>query len=151
MFLFSLYYFEIISVVIFTLEYIIRLWSITASRKYSHPVRGRIKFIFSSGSLIDLLAILPFYLPMIIGFDLRFIRLLRLFRLVRVFKISRYMKATTMIANVFKAKKEELLISLTLIFFLIIIVSTIMFMLNMNRSQKNTPAYQKLCGGVFPP
>lgn len=124
---FLFYCFEIISVIIFTLEYILRLWSITAARKYSHPNWGRIKFIFSSSSLIDLLAILPFYLPMIIGFDLRFIRILRLFRLVRIFKISRYMKATTMIANVFKEKKEELLITLMLIFFLIIIVSTIMF------------------------
>lgn len=119
--------FEIFSVVVFTIEYLLRVWSITASEKYSHPIWGRVKFIFTGSALIDLFAILPFYLPMLIGFDLRFIRILRLFRLVRILKISRYMHATKMISNVFKAKKEELLITLMLIFFLIIIVSSIMF------------------------
>jgi voltage-gated potassium channel len=119
--------FEIFSVCIFTIEYFLRLWSITASNKYSKPILGRVKFIFTGSALIDLFAILPFYLPMIIGFDLRFIRILRLFRLIRILKISRYMHATKMISNVFKAKREELLITLVLIFFLIIIVSSIMF------------------------
>ncbi len=119
--------FEVFSVAIFSIEYLLRLWSITSSSKYSRPVSGRIKFVFSGDALIDLFAIVPFYLPMLIGFDLRFIRILRLFRLVRILKISRYMHATKMIGNVFKAKREELLITLLLIFFLIIIVSSIMF------------------------
>ena len=123
------YIFEIFSVAVFTVEYLLRVWSVTASdkAKYSHPVWGRLRFIFTFGSLIDLFAILPFYLPMLIGFDLRFIRVLRLLRLVRLLKISRYMHASRMIANVFKAKKEELIISLMLIIFLMVVVSSIMF------------------------
>lgn len=121
------FYFEIFSVAIFTIEYFLRVWSITSSTKYSHPLWGRIKFVFTGSALIDLFAILPFYLPIIIGFDLRFIRILRLFRLVRILKISRYMHATKMISNVFKAKKEELVITLMLIFFLIVIVSSVMY------------------------
>lgn len=119
--------FEIFSVTIFSIEYLLRVWSITSSLKYSHPVSGRIKFIFTGEALIDLFAIIPFYLPMLIGFDLRFIRILRLFRLVRILKISRYMHATKMIGNVFRSKREELIITLMLIFFLIIIVSSVMF------------------------
>lgn len=125
----AFYIFEVFSVVIFTVEYVLRVWSVTSSdkAKYAHPFWGRVRFIFTFSSLIDLFAILPFYLPMLIGFDLRFIRVLRLLRLIRILKISRYMHATNMIANVFKAKKEELVISLVLIVFLMIIVSSIMF------------------------
>jgi len=121
------YYFEIFSVVVFSIEYVLRIWAITGNAKYSHPIWGRVKFIFTGGALIDLLAILPFYLPMLIGFDLRFVRILRLLRLLRILKISRYMQATKLITNVFKAKKEELAITLLLIVFLMVIVSSIMY------------------------
>ncbi|HTA82817.1 MAG TPA: ion transporter [Bacteroidia bacterium] len=123
------YGFEVFSVVVFTIEYILRVWSVTASDnvKYAHPLWGRVRFMFTFSSLIDLLAFLPFYLPMFIGYDLRFIRVLRLLRLVRILKISRYMHATNMISAVFKAKREELVISLMLIVFLMIMVSSIMF------------------------
>jgi voltage-gated potassium channel len=121
------YDFEIFSVAVFSVEYILRIWAITDDAKYSHPLWGRLKFMITGGALIDLLAILPFYLPMLIGFDLRFIRILRLLRLLRILKISRYMQATKLITNVFKAKKEELSISLLLIIFLMVIISTVMF------------------------
>jgi voltage-gated potassium channel len=121
------YNFEIFSITIFSIEYILRVWAITSENRYKHPFTGRIKFVFTFNAIIDLLAILPFYLPMFIGVDLRFIRVLRLLRLVRILKISRYMHATTMISNVFKSKKEELAISLMLIVFLMIVVSSIMF------------------------
>src|SRR4051812_26647994 len=65
--------FETFSVVIFTVEFILRLWSITTSPRFANPVTGRVKFLFTGSAIIDLLAIVPFYLPMIIGFDLRFI------------------------------------------------------------------------------
>jgi voltage-gated potassium channel len=120
-------YFEIFSVTVFTIEYALRFWAITSEEKYAHPITGRIKYMFTGSALIDLLAILPFYLPMLIGFDLRFIRILRLLRLLRILKISRYMHATKMIGNVFKSKKEELIITVLLIVFLIVIVSSVMF------------------------
>jgi voltage-gated potassium channel len=121
------YYFEIFSVAVFSIEYILRVWAITDDIRYSHPVWGRLKFIITGGALIDLLAILPFYLPMVIGFDLRFVRILRLLRLLRILKISRYMQATKLITNVLKAKKEELAIAFLLIVFLMVVVSSVMF------------------------
>jgi len=125
----AFYAFEVFSVVVFTIEYLLRVWSVTSSykAKYAHPVWGRIRFMFTFSSLIDFFAIIPFYLPMLIGFDLRFIRVLRLLRLVRILKVSRYMHASHMITNVFKAKREELIISLMLIIFLMVIVSSVMF------------------------
>lgn len=121
------YAFEVFSVTVFTIEYLLRVWAITSEPKYSHPIMGRIKFLFTFGALIDLIAILPFYIPFVIGFDLRFIRILRLLRLLRIVKITRYMHATKMITHVYRAKKEELFITMMLIAFLIIVVSSIMF------------------------
>ena len=71
-------YFEIFSITIFTVEYILRLF---VSKK-------KLKFIFSFYGIIDLMAILPFYLT--IGIDLRSIRVFRLFRLFRIFKMLRF-------------------------------------------------------------
>ena len=77
-------------------------------------------------SSMNLLAILPFYIAAA-GFDLRFVRMLRVFRLFRMFKIVRYVSALRIIRNVFRAKKEELVISLIFILFILLIVSCLMF------------------------
>jgi len=103
--------FEIISVVVFSFEYILRLWSCTSDKgHYSNPIRGRMRFALNPMALIDLAAILPFYLPFI-GVDLRFIRDLRLMRIVRVAKIGRYSASLQMMQRVIVSKKEELLLT----------------------------------------
>jgi voltage-gated potassium channel len=112
---------ETCSVVIFSLEYLLRLWSCTS------PIYGRLKYILSAGAIIDLIAILPFYLPFIVRFDLRFVRSLRLIRFFRFFKLSRYMNASRVIGNVFKAKKDELFLSMAITFILIIVASSAMY------------------------
>jgi len=73
--------FEIFSVFIFTVEYILRVWSITEKEEFSDPVKGRIKYMLTTGALIDLFAVAPFYLPAAMFFDLRFLRIFRLLRL----------------------------------------------------------------------
>ena len=121
------YAFDLTSIIIFTIEYLLRIWSCTIEHPYKHPVYGRLRFIFSTGMLIDLLAILPFYLHFFIGFDLRMLRLLRLLRLLRVFHLTSYMKATRLISRVFQSRKNELFISLVLVFFLLIISSCLIY------------------------
>ena len=79
--------------------------------------------MLSPGALVDLLAILPFYLHVIIGFDLRALRILRLMRFFRLFRLTAYMKSAHMITNVFKKRFNELLLSFMLVVFLIIIAS----------------------------
>lgn len=78
-------------------------------------------------AMIDLFAILPFYLPMIIPLDLRFIRAVRLFRLFRLFKIGRYSKALSLLKKVLKDKKEELILIIFVVFLLLIIFSSLMY------------------------
>jgi hypothetical protein len=74
-------------VAIFSAEYAARLWSCTSRPEFRHPVKGRLKVASQIMPLVDLFAILPFYLQVLIpGLDLRFVRALRLFRIFRVFR-----------------------------------------------------------------
>ncbi|MEW6144477.1 MAG: ion transporter [Thermodesulfobacteriota bacterium] len=116
--------FNIISVVIFTVEYILRLWTCTVDERYSHPVTGRIRYVFSTFALIDLVAILPFYLPFITHLDLRFLRVLRLLTLL---KMTRYADEFKLFGNVLGAKKREIIVSAILVLMLIILASSLMY------------------------
>lgn len=120
-------YFELFSVVVFTVEYILRIWSCTVDKEYQHPLTGRIKFALKPLVLVDLLAILPFYIPLIIPLDLRFIRAVRLFRLFRVFKMGRYSKSLKILKNVIKDKKEELILVIFMVIVFLIIFSSLMY------------------------
>lgn len=119
--------FEIFSVTIFTIEYLLRLWTCTINKNFRNFITGRIKYIFTPFAIIDLLAILPFYLPMIIPLDLRFIRAVRLFRLFRLFKMGRYSKAVFILKKALKEKKEELVLVIFIVFLLLIIFSSLMY------------------------
>ena len=119
--------FEIFSVVVFTIEYVLRLWTCTIDNRFRHPVLGRLRFAVTAFALVDLLAIVPFYLPMLISFDLRFVRVLRLFRLFRLFKIGRYSESLRIVGNVLKSKKEEIAIAVFVALILLILASSLMY------------------------
>lgn len=89
---------EIGIVGIFTAEYLLR---IAVSDR-------RLRFIFSFFGLVDLFAILPFYVAS--GIDLRSIRVLRLLRLFRTFKLLRYSHAVQRLRTAFALAKEDLVL-----------------------------------------
>jgi len=82
--------FEVFSVMVFTIEYLLRMWTSDLKITASNRFKALLLFVISPMALIDITAILPFYLPMIIAVDLRFLRMLRLLRALRVFKLNRY-------------------------------------------------------------
>src|SRR5438309_8351093 len=86
------YYFDLASLVLFSIEYVLRVWTCVHDDRYRHPFYGRLRYMTSPGALIDLLAILPFYLHVFIGFDFRELRIIRLFRLLRLLRLTAYMK-----------------------------------------------------------
>lgn len=94
--------FEVVAVAIFTVEYLLRLF--VADRKIS--------FVCSFFGVVDLLAILPFYLSL--GIDLRSIRAIRLLRLFRLLKLARYNKAVQRYHRAFALAKEELVLFLAI-------------------------------------
>lgn len=119
--------FEIFSVTVFAIEYLLRLWVCTVDKKYANPITGRIRFALTPMAIIDLMAILPFFLPMVFPFDLRFIRIFRLFRTMRVFKLGRYSKALQHMGIVFKRKKEELIMVAISLVIILVFISSLMF------------------------
>jgi len=119
--------FEAASVGVFTVEYILRLWSCTTEERFRRPVAGRLRFVATPLAVVDLLAILPFYLPMFLPLDLRFIRAIRLFRLFRLFKLGRYSESLRLLGVVLRARKEELLMTVFTLFILLIVSSSLMY------------------------
>lgn len=104
--------FELISVLIFTVEYFLRIY--VADKKLG--------YILSFYGLIDLIAILPFYVAT--GLDLRSIRIFRVLRLLRILKLVRYSDAATRLVEVFKAIRRELVV-FTAVMVCIIYVSAV--------------------------
>jgi len=119
--------FEIVSLIIFSIEYIFRIYV----SDITHPAKSRlasvIKFILSPYGIIDMLAILPFYIPFVIKIDLRFIRILRLIRFFRVLKINRYNSTLKLIRDVLNEKKAEIGMTLFIVFLLLLISAFLMY------------------------
>jgi voltage-gated potassium channel len=118
---------DLFCVIVFSIEYILRLWVCVRNPRYSSPVTGRIRYAVSPLALIDLIAIAPFYLPMIFPIELRLLRLLRLLRIFRVLKLGRYSFAFETFADVLKSKKEELIITLIMVVIILILASSALY------------------------
>src|SRR5688572_26319993 len=118
--------FEIFSVVVFTIEYLLRLWACTVEPEFAHPVWGRLRYATRPMAIIDLLAILPSLLPFV-WVDLRFIRVLRLMRLLRVLKLGHYSEAVTLLGNVLRSRSPELAVMLIVLCMLLVLSSGAMF------------------------
>ena len=119
--------FDMVSVFIFTIEYVLRVWSSNHDPRYKHSLHGRLRYMVSTDALIDALAILPFYIHVIVGLDLRVLRILRLLRFFRLFRLTAYMKSAKMVKNVFKSRANELKLSFVLISFVIIIAACLLY------------------------
>ncbi|MEE9301066.1 MAG: ion transporter [Alphaproteobacteria bacterium] len=123
----SLYVFEVLSVAIFSAEYLLRLWACTCDARYRHPVWGRLRYAVSFMALVDLLAVLPFFLAFVIPADSRFLRVIRLLRLVRVLKIGHYSDSFTLLGHVLAAKRAELLVAVLAVLIMLVVASCLMF------------------------
>lgn len=104
--------FEVFIVAVFTLEYLARVW----------VAEKRFQFVFSFYGVIDLLAIMPFYLAL--GIDLRSVRAIRLLRLFRLLKVGRYSDAITRAQAALLSIKEELVMFLMLVLLLLYLSAT---------------------------
>ena len=113
--------FEIVSVVVFTIEYLLRVWSIPAVDDSVSPTKARLRYLVSPMAVIDLLAILPFYLGLFVELDLRFLRIIRL---IRVVKLGRYSQAMQMLLAVFQQEYRVLLAALFILLILMVVASS---------------------------
>lgn len=118
--------FELFTVAVFTVEYVLRLWSCTADPRYAAPLKGRFRFSVTPLALFDLLAILPFWLTLM-QVDARIVRLVRILRLFRLAKLSRYSLALQTLGRVFVQRREELMVTVVLMSVLLVIASAFMY------------------------
>ena len=119
--------FEIFSVAIFSVEYMLRLWCCVedVTRRYPATIRGRLRYALSPMAAIDFLAIAPFYVSMLFAVDLRF---LRVFRLLRLLKITRYSPAIETLGRVLYNERRALLSAMMFMLILLVFAASLMHM-----------------------
>lgn len=120
------HWFEVFSVVIFSIEYVLRIWVAPEhpGLKRLGPLRARLRYSVSFGALIDLAAVAPFYLAAILGIDLRVLRVLRLLRFL---KLMRYSSALMTMQRVIIDERRALLAALLIMLGLLVVASTAMY------------------------
>lgn len=129
--------FEIISVGIFGIEYALRIWSASANEasRHSSALRRRMEYIFSFTGLIDLIAILPSLLPLLLGeVDLRWLRVLRL---VRLLKISHYSSALEDLIAAIRSEKSAFGAAMYLFFIALFASSSLMYVVEHQAQPEN--------------
>ena len=118
--------FEVFSITVFTAEYIGRIVVCKMNPKYQNAKYARLRFAFTPMMLVDLAAILPFFLPFVVT-DTRFIRIIRLLRLFRLFKLSRYSEPLRTLGEVFKARIGDLTVAFFVFFIVVIFAASLMY------------------------
>ncbi|WP_196159312.1 ion transporter [Reinekea sp. G2M2-21] len=115
--------FEAFSVAVFSVEYVLRIWSCVEFAGYAdtHPTKARLQYMRTPLAIIDLIAILPFYLMFIFVIDLRFLRIIRL---LRIFKLTRYSGAMNLLLSVLKEEANAFLAAFSVLLMLLILASS---------------------------
>lgn len=132
-------YFADISVIIFTIEYILRIWSCDVDPKYRRPLLGRLRFALTPLALIDLLVILPTYAILAFPTDHKLLRSLRVLWTFRLLKLSRYSKSLQTIMDVVRAQQRELAMSFSAIIFFMVLSSTLIYFLEHEAQPQRFP------------
>ena len=117
------FYFEAFSVAVFTVEYLTRVWSCIELDEVeeNHPLVSRLRYMCRPLLLIDLIAIIPFYLLFFFNTDLRFLRVIRL---LRIFKLTRYWGAMNTLLNVLREEASALGAAAFIMFILLVLASS---------------------------
>ena len=111
---------EVFSVTLFTIEYLLRAWIAVDNPAYGRGWRGRVRYVLSPMALIDLLAILPFFLSMFFAIDTRILRVLRL---LRVFKLTRHFAVLEVLGTVLRNEARTLISAIAVMIILVILSS----------------------------
>ena len=111
---------EALSLAVFTIEYILRVWSSAEIKKYQN-FKGRVKYILTPMALVDLMAVLPVWFGFFIYRDLMILRGLRL---IRVFKLTRHSRSMNLLLSVLRQESANIFSAFFVLSILIIIAAT---------------------------
>ena len=128
------HYFDMFSVLVFSVEYVVRVWSYGAKycengspMTFQKSCSGRKDYIFSFYGIIDFVSTVPFYLQLLFpGADLR---VLRMFRLLRIFKLSRYNSAFEDMVAAVKAERDSFSSAVFLLFISCLLFSSLIYII----------------------
>ena len=118
---------EFVSIIVFTIEYALRIWTANLLYPELNPIRARIRYITSPMAIIDLISILPFLVPVLHTYNLIGVRVFRLIRLLRIFKLNRYSDALAAIGDVFRSKAQQMIASTFFVFIILILASLLIY------------------------
>lgn len=122
-------WFEVFTVSVFTVEYLLRIWSSAEDEAYAGgtPLAARLRYMFSFHAIIDVLAILPFYLMLFASFGSVDMRFLRAVRLLRVLKLTRYSVALNMVFTTFRDNGRALSAAFLILLTVMLLAATGMY------------------------
>jgi voltage-gated potassium channel len=125
---------ELVCVIFFTIEYGLRVWCMMEQEPYRSlgPIKGRLRYIVSYWGVLDLIAILPFYIPHVLSIDLIVLRQLRLVRLLRILKLGEYSRSISMIERVIKSKRHDMISAILMILMLMVMCASLMYVVEHN-------------------
>jgi voltage-gated potassium channel len=124
-------FFENLSIIIFSGEYLLRLWSVVEKKPQESAWKQRLRWMRSGGAIIDLMAILPAYLNFFVHLDLRFLRVLRLFRLL---KLTRYFVSLQILLRVIQREKGSFQAVIFILVIMIVMTASAIYVVE-NKAQ----------------
>jgi voltage-gated potassium channel len=129
--------FEIVSVIVFTIEYVLRLWSAVEDPRFAGWF-GRVRAAFRPMALIDIAAFAPFYVTLVApsALDLRYLRVLRLLRIFRLLRSRHISESFAMLARVVQGKRAEIGVTLAVVAAAMLLSAGAMYMIE--HGQPNT-------------
>jgi voltage-gated potassium channel len=114
------------AVVVFTVELLLRLWSCTVDPRFSDPVKGRLKCLFTTSLLVNLIVVVPFYArPFFPGAEV----LINAVIMLVILKLLTYSTVFNFVTDILKAKRNELITALTIDVILLITFSSFMYII----------------------
>lgn len=115
---------SLFTMIIFIIEYVLRIWSCTSDPRYSEPFKGRIRWALTPFALIDLLVILPYFAFLFFGVDLTALVILRIFRLLKVIK---YSDSLSLVVRVIKNERKTLFTTYAALIMVLLVAGTLMY------------------------
>ena len=122
--------FDFFSVMVFTVEYVLRIWTSVENNQSlvakDTPLKKRLRYMRSPAAIVDLLAILPFYIALISPSSLD-LRILRAFRLLRIFKLTRYSQSMTLMLTAISDHIRSFIAAITILMIVMLLAASGMY------------------------
>ena len=141
---------EYVSLAVFTVEYLLRIWCAVEYGPHRHmsPLRARLKYMTSPAGLVDLVAVLPFWLAPLLPSDLRVLQVLRI---LRFFKIARYSPAMRSLLDVLYRERRALFGCLVITLGTALVSAALMHLAEAGCSRRSSAPFPTRCGGRSSP